>query len=96
MLQARHIEPTVVEYLKTPPSVAELEQALQALHMDARALMRVNEPVYAQVGAGDPQLGREQLLELMHAHPILIQRPVVFAGTQARIGRPPEAVLEIL
>ena len=96
MLQARDIEPTVVEYLKTPPSVAELEQALQVLGVDARGLMRDNEEVYAQLHAGDSKLSRKQLLELMHANPILIQRPVVFAQGQARIGRPPEAVLEIL
>ena len=96
LLQARDIEPTVVEYLKTPPSVAELEQALQVLGVEARSLMRDNEEVYAQVHAHDPKLSRKQLLALMHAHPILIQRPVVFAKGQARIGRPPEAVLEIL
>ena len=96
MLQARDIEPTVVEYLKTPPSAAELEQALQLLGVDARGLMRDNEPVYTQVNAGDPKLSRAQLVQLMHDHPILIQRPVVFARDQARIGRPPDAVLEIL
>jgi len=96
LLQARDIQPAVVEYLKTPPGVAELERALQALGLEARDLMRDNEAAYAQVHADDPKLSRKQLLELMHANPILIQRPVVFAGCQARIGRPPEAVLEIL
>jgi arsenate reductase len=96
LLQARDIQPTVVEYLKTPPSVAELEQALQVLGLEARGLMRDNEDAYAQAHADDPRLGRAQLLELMHTNPILIQRPVVFAGAKARIGRPPTAVLEIL
>lgn len=96
MLQARDIEPTVVEYLKTPPSVADLEQALRLLGLDARDLMRDNEEVYARVNAADPALSRTHLLQLMHDNPVLIQRPVVFAKGQARIGRPPEAVLEIL
>lgn len=96
LLQARDIQPTVVEYLKTPPSIAELEQALQVLSIEARGLMRDNEEAYAQVHADDSKLSRKQLLELMHTNPILIQRPVVFAGAKARIGRPPEAVLEIL
>lgn len=96
MLQARDIQPTVVEYLKTPPGVTELEQALQVLGLEARGLMRDDEEVYAQVNADDPKLSRQQLLDLMHSNPILIQRPVVFAGAKARIGRPPTAVLEIL
>jgi arsenate reductase len=96
LLQERDIEPEVVEYLKTPPSVAEIERALDLLGLDARGLMRDNEASYASSGAGDPAHSRRQLVELMHAHPELIQRPVVFAKGGARIGRPPEAVLEIL
>lgn len=96
LLQARHIEPAVVEYLQAPPSVAELDHALQLLKLEPRGLMRDNEEVYARVNAADPKLSRTQLLQLMHDNPILIQRPVVFAQGQARIGRPPEAVLEIL
>ena len=96
LLQARDIKPVVVEYLRTPPSVAELDQALQLLGLDVRALMRDHEALYARVNAADPKLSRTQLLQLMHDNPILIQRPVVFAHGQARIGRPPEAVLEIL
>src|ERR1700743_3418435 len=77
LLQARDIQPTVVEYLKTPPSAMELEQALQVLGLEARGLMRDDEEVYAQVNADDPKLSRQQLLDLMHSNPILIQRPVV-------------------
>ena len=96
LLQERDITPTVVEYLKDTPSVAEIEHVLDLLGIDARGLMRDNEELYAKLGAGDPKLGRKQLVELMHANPILIQRPVVFAKGKARIGRPPDAVLEIL
>jgi arsenate reductase len=96
LLQQRDIETTVVEYLKTPPEAQEIERALNLLGIDARGLMRDNEPAYAQTKAADPQLTRIQLVGLMHSHPELIQRPVVFANGKARIGRPPEAVLEIL
>ena len=96
MLQARDIEPTVVEYLKTPPSVAELERALELLGLEVRSLIRDNEEAYARLNMGDPTLSQGRLLQLMHDNPILIQRPVVFANGRARIGRPPEAVLEIL
>jgi arsenate reductase len=96
LLLERHIEPDVIEYLKTPPSVEAIEQALKLLHLEPRGLMRDNEDAYRSAHADDPTLGRAELLRLMHRHPVLIQRPVVFANDQARIGRPPEAVLEIL
>ena len=96
LLQQRDIEPTVVEYLTDTPSPAELERVLKLLGIGARGLMRDNEDAYRTSGAGDPALSEKQLVQIMHDHPILIQRPVVIAGGQARIGRPPEAVLEIL
>jgi arsenate reductase len=96
LLQERDINPTVVEYLKDAPSVADIERSLDLLGIEARDLMRDNEESYKRVRADDPKLTRRQLVELMHAHPELIQRPVVFANGKARIGRPPDAVLEIL
>jgi arsenate reductase (glutaredoxin) len=96
LLQQRDIEPTVVEYLKNPPSVADIGQALALLGIEARGLMRDNEDSYRRVHADDPKLSRQQLVKLMHDNPELIQRPVVFANGKARIGRPPDAALEIL
>jgi arsenate reductase len=96
LLLERHIEPEVVEYLKTPPSVEEIENALMLLHLEPRGLMRDNEDAYQSTHGDDSKLARADLLRLLHQHPVLIQRPVVFASGQARIGRPPEAVLEIL
>lgn len=96
LLQERDITPTVVEYLKDAPTVADIEQALDLLGIEARGLIRDNEESYKRAHADDPKLSRKQLVELMHAHPELIQRPVVFAKGKARIGRPPDAVLEIL
>lgn len=96
LLQERDITPTVVEYLKDAPSVAEIEAALDLLGIEARKLMRDTEESYERLRADDPMLTRKQLVQLMHEHPELIQRPVVFANGSARIGRPPDAVLEIL
>lgn len=96
LLQQRDIEPTVVEYLTETPSVAEIERVLKLLGTGARGLMRDNEDAYEAARADDPSLSESQLVRLMHSHPILIQRPVVIVGDKARIGRPPEAVLEIL
>ena len=86
----------VVDYLDTPPKPADIEHALRLLGLEPRQLMRKGEDVYRASNADDPKLSHAELVGLMHAHPILIERPVVFAGGQARIGRPPEAVLEIL
>ena len=96
LLQQRDMELEIVEYLKTPPSFAEIERALTLLKLEPRELMREGEAEYASSGADDESLSRASLIELMHRYPVLIQRPVVFADGQARIGRPPEAVLEIL
>ena len=86
----------VVEYLQSPPKPAEIEHALLLLGLEPRQLMRSGEGEYHTSRADDPKLGRAELVALMHAHPILIERPVVFVNGKARIGRPPEAVLEIL
>lgn len=96
LLQQRDIEPEIVEYLRDPPTAAVIEKALKLLGLEARQLMRDNEEEYRRYRADDPRLGRAELVKLMHEHPVLIQRPVVFANGKARIGRPPEAVLEIL
>ena len=96
LLQGRHIEPEVREYLKSAPSVAEIEAALMQLGIEPRALMRRDEEVYKRLDGDNPKLSRTELVAMMHAHPLLIQRPVVFANGKARLGRPPESVLEIL
>lgn len=96
LLQARGIDPTVVEYLKTPPTMAELDAILTKLGRQPRDILRKSEAEYEASGAADPQLSREKLLEIMVAHPVLIERPIVIAGDRAAIGRPPEAVEAIL
>lgn len=86
----------VREYLADPPGTAEIERVLDLLHMEPRQLMRSGEAAYRENRAGDPTLDRAALVALMHTHPILIERPVVIVADAARLGRPPEAVLEIL
>ncbi|HET6603907.1 MAG TPA: arsenate reductase (glutaredoxin) [Xanthomonadaceae bacterium] len=96
LLRQSGVAPRVVEYLDTPPDAAELDAVLRRLGMEPREFMRRQEPEYAGLGLDDPALTRGQLVAAMVAHPRLIQRPVLVVGDRARIGRPPERVLEIL
>ncbi len=97
LLEEKGIQPEIIRYLDQPPSVETLENLLAKLGMeDPRQLMRKKEAEYKALGLDDPALERQALLEAMHKHPKLIERPIVVHGDRARIGRPPEAVLEIL
>ena len=96
LLLEHGVEPVVVDYQKNPPSIADIEQALRLLDMQPRELMRASEAIYGELGLDDPKLTRKQLIDAMAAHPILIERPIVFANGKATIGRPPENALTIL
>ena len=96
LLEERGIGPRVVDYLKTPPSAAELKTILKKLGLRPRDLMRKGEPLYAELGLKDRDLDDDALIALMVANPILIERPIVVSGGKAAVGRPPESVLEIL
>lgn len=97
LLEQHGVEPQVVLYLDTPPSVAELKKLLQELGFtSARELMRKKEDLYKELDLEDETLSEEQLLQAMVSNPKLIERPIVVKGGKARIGRPPEQVLEIL
>ncbi len=96
LLRERGIEPNIVEYLKTPPSYAELEDILTKLGLEPRALMRKQEKIYQVLGLENLNLSRHALICAMVEHPILIERPLVIVGTRAVIARPPETVLQIL
>ena len=96
LIESRGIAPRIVDYLAAPPSAAELEGILDVLGVEPRAIMRRDEPEYAQLGLDDAALSRKQLIAAMHAHPRLIQRPIVLANGKVAIGRPPENVLAIL
>ncbi|MBK0126688.1 arsenate reductase (glutaredoxin) [Pantoea sp. S61] len=97
LLQDKGIEPDVVLYLETPPDMQTLKKLLRQLGMSsARDLMRRKEDLYKELNLADVQLSEEQLLQAMVDNPKLIERPIVINCDQARIGRPPEAVLEII
>jgi arsenate reductase len=96
LLQDKGIDPDVVEYLKTPPDKATLEEILGMLGMEPRELMRRKEKEYKALQLDDPTLTRAQLVEAMIANPKLIERPIVIQNGKAAIGRPPEKVLDIL
>ena len=96
LLEERGIAPRIVDYLKTPPSAAELKTVLRTLGLKPRDLLRKNERRYAELGLKDRELDDDALIALMAANPILIERPIVVSGGKAALGRPPETVLEIL
>lgn len=97
LLRARCIEPTVIEYLKTPPTRSQLDALLKLLGFEPRALLRTREPEYKQAGLDDPALSRSTILGAMAKYPKLIERPIVVVNNKkAALGRPPENVLKIL
>jgi arsenate reductase len=96
LLQEAGHEPEVIEYLHTPPSADQLVSILGKLGLKPRDLMRKGQPEYEAMGLADARLTDGQLVAAMLAAPILIERPIVLANHKAAIGRPPEAVLEIL
>jgi arsenate reductase (glutaredoxin) len=96
LLEARGVKPKIVDYLKSPPSAAELKAILNKLRLTPRDILRTSEPVYAELGLKTKALDDDALIALMVKNPILIERPIVVAGDKAAVGRPPENVLAIL
>lgn len=90
------IEPHVVEYLKTPPSRALLEQLIDRAGITTRQLLREKGTPYAELGLGDESLSDSALVDAMMAHPVLINRPLVVSPLGVKLCRPCEAVLDIL
>lgn len=96
LLEGKGIAPRVVEYLKTPPSAAELDRILKLLDLEPRALMRKGEAEYRDLGLDATKLTREHLINAMVENPRLIERPIVLANGKAAMGRPPVNALKIL
>lgn len=96
LLEDRGAAPTIVEYLKTPPSATELRRILGLLKMKPRDLMRRHEDTYSELKLDNPKLSDDVLIKAMVENPILIERPIVVTDGKAAIGRPPETVLKIL
>ena len=96
LIRSRGEEPEVVHYLEEPPSVEELASILALLGLSPRQLMRTKEALYKELELADSSLSDEALIAAMVENPRLIERPIVIKDGKAAIGRPPEAVLEIL
>ncbi len=94
LLTEQGVEPTVVEYLKDGPDEKTLRSIAKKLRVAPRGMMRKGESVYKDLNLA--YATDDQLFAAMASHPILIERPIVVNGSAARIGRPPESVLEIL
>lgn len=90
------IEPTVVEYLKSPPSRDELRALLADMGVGVREILREKGTPWAELGLGDARWSDEQLLDFIGQHPILLNRPIVRTPLGTALCRPSEAVLELL
>lgn len=95
LLKDAGVEPDVVEYLKAPPTAAELGDILKMLGLEPTELMRKGEGVYKELGIDD-SLARDEAIAAMVENPILIERPIVVAGDRAVLGRPPKNVKSLL
>ncbi len=96
LIEEHGAEFTVVEYLKTPPSHQQLDSILRGLDMEPRDLIRTSQTEYSEQGLDNEELSRDQLIAAMIQTPILIERPILVAGNQVAIGRPPENAAAIL
>ncbi len=96
MIRASGVEPTVIEYLKTPPSREQLLDIVAKTGGNVRALIREKGTPYAELGLDDLDLPEDALLEAMLQHPILINRPIVMTAKGVKLCRPSELVLSLL
>lgn len=96
MIRNAGVEPHVIEYLKTPPGRAMVQDLVARMGMPLRALLREKDTPFAELGLGDPGLTDDQLLDAIAAHPVLMNRPVVVSPKGVRLCRPSEDVLDLL
>jgi len=96
LLRERGIEPEVVAYLETPPDAKTLAAIIKKLGVAPRELLRKGETEYKEANLANPDLSDADIINAMVEHPKLMERPIVIHGNKAVLGRPPEAVLDIL
>ncbi|HEY2872604.1 MAG TPA: arsenate reductase (glutaredoxin) [Reyranella sp.] len=96
LLNKKGVEPTIREYLKEPPSKAEVEKLIDMVGGDLGELVRDGETEFKALGRKKAEMSKADIAKAIAAHPILLQRPIVVSGKKAAIGRPPEAVLPLL
>lgn len=96
MIRQAGIEPTIIQYLKTPPTRDKLVELIEALPITARELLRQKGTPFAELQLDNPDLTDDQLIDAMMEHPILINRPIVVSDNGTRLCRPSETVMELL
>lgn len=96
VLRDRGQDPNVIEYLKTPPDAATLGELVKKLGLQPLDIMRTGEDLFKAARASVLVMSADEQLSWLAANPKVLQRPIVVVGERARIGRPPESVLEIL
>ncbi len=96
LLEEKGINPNIVDYLNHPPSTKSLVEVIKLLGITPRQLLRKGEAIYKELNLKDESLTDPQLIQAMCDNPKLIERPIVIHNGKAKIGRPPESVIEIL
>jgi arsenate reductase len=95
ILKKRKINPVIVEYLKTPPSLKTLDSICKAIGGNVEDMIRKKEPIFEELGLEKGNESKEEWLKTIEKHPILLQRPIVVKGTKGVVARPPEKVEEL-
>ncbi len=95
-IRASGHEPVVIEYLKTPPTRDELKSLIARMGVPVRTVVRSKESLFRELGLDELEVGDEELLDAMMAHPVLINRPIVVTERAVRLCRPSETVKELL
>ena len=95
LLRDRGIEPEIIEYLKTPPAAEALRELIDKLGLQPRDIIRTGEAEFKQAGIDLAGADEDTIVALIGDHPNVLQRPIVETARAARIGRPPEQVLEL-
>jgi arsenate reductase len=96
IIREHGIEPTVIQYLKTPPKKAALKKLIADAGLTVREALRIRGTPYEELGLSDPKWTDSQLLDFIEQHPILLERPFVVTTLGTRLCRPKETVREIL
>ena len=96
LLEKKGVTPAIREYLKQPPSKAEVEKLIDMVGGEPGELLRDGEAEFKALKKRKAEMSKTDIAKAIAAHPILLQRPIVVAGKKAAIGRPPEAVLPLL
>ena len=96
LIQEAGLDVDVIEYLKTPPTVAELTAVISLLGVPAESIVRKKEALFQELGLSQQTLSEQQWIETLCENPKLIERPIVVSDKQAVIGRPPERIEPLL